>query len=154
MAAESNIYLPRLLSRLRADEPFAPSMRDELKLLREEIRENICLLLNSRSRPEKQDLQNDAQLYYSVLGMGLSDVCGCTHSAMRIEAIQKELKEQIVHFEPRLDPASVTVNLKRERERQSELELFISATINLPEIQEQMEMAFTLDLETGIPSLV
>ncbi len=66
-------YLPSLLSRLTREDIDGLS---DLEMLKEEILDNIFMLLNSRVRPERKDLENDPFLYRSVLGYGLSDFCG------------------------------------------------------------------------------
>ena len=81
------------------------------ELLRAEILHNITLLLNAHSHPRLGDLQHYPELSFSVLGMGLGDFCGRSYAATSIARLQQLIREQLVHFEPRLDPASVQVVL-------------------------------------------
>ena len=87
------------------------SLERKKELLRHEILQNITLILNSHSHPRLADLQGDQSLAFSVLGMGLADFCGHSYASLSLAQLQQRIKEQIVYFEPRLDPSSVQVLL-------------------------------------------
>ncbi len=139
--------LPRLLS---STVPMATI--SDLDQLKKEITLNIESILNSRARPSFAELLNDPQLHFSVIGMGLDDFCGSHHTDNTIEKIRKEMRDQLIHFEPRLAPDSIVVTVKGEHEnRRGNLIMDISGRINVKPFEGEYLCAYRLDLETGIP---
>lgn len=122
-------------------------------LLRAEILHNIVLILNSHSHPRLSDLHGDRELSYSVLGMGLDDFCGHSHAAQSLAQLQQRIREQIVYFEPRLDPDSVQVHLFEDGTYDGlnhTINLEIVARIHPRLLADQVFRCTTLlDLESG-----
>ena len=132
------------------------SLERKKELLRHEILQNITLILNSHSHPRLADLQGDQSLAFSVLGMGLADFCGHSYASLSLAQLQQRIKEQIVYFEPRLDPTSVQVLLLTDplssvTERSGHtINLEISAKIHPRLLAGQVFKCSTLlDLESG-----
>lgn len=132
------------------------SLERKKELLRHEILQNITLILNSHSHPRLADLQGDQSLAFSVLGMGLADFCGHSYASLSLSQLQQRIKEQIVYFEPRLDPSSVQVLLLTDplssvTERSGHtVQLEISAKIHPRLLAGQVFRCSTvLDLENG-----
>ncbi|MGN0915476.1 MAG: type VI secretion system baseplate subunit TssE [Succinivibrio sp.] len=148
-------YVPCILSRLADDEPQSRIDRTErfvpLEKIRQEIIDNISQLLNSRSRPEARDLNNDEELVHSVLGYGVSDFCGISNSLTEIEKIRREILLQLQFFEPRLKSESIRITiLNPELPRStSTFSLQISAQYAIESISEDFLCISSLDLETG-----
>lgn len=139
--------LPRLLS---GTVPM--SAISDLDQLKKEISTNIESILNSRARPSLAELRNDPQLHFSVIGMGLDDFCGSHQTDATIEKIRKDMKDQLIHFEPRLNPDSIVVTVRGEFEnRRGSLIMDISGRINVKPFEGEYLCAYRLDLETGIP---
>lgn len=145
-------YLPSLLSRLSKED--ADSFSD-IEMLKEEILDNIFMLLNSRVRPEKKDLENDPFLYRSVLGYGLSDFCGISNNSSNVDNLLKEIREQVEFFEPRLDPASIKVQKVKNKDKDlpANVKIAISGRISVPPYTDEVNFLFTLDLESGVPQI-
>ena len=132
------------------------SLERKKELLRHEILQNITLILNSHSHPRLADLKGDQSLAFSVLGMGLADFCGHSYASLSLSQLQQRIKEQIVYFEPRLDPTSVQVLLLTDplpsvTERSGHtINLEISAKIHPRLLAGQVFNCSTvLDLESG-----
>lgn len=132
------------------------SLECKKELLRHEILQNITLILNSHSHPRLADLKGDQSLAFSVLGMGLADFCGHSYASLSLSQLQQRIKEQIVYFEPRLDPTSVQVLLLKDplssvTERSGHtINLEISAKIHPRLLAGQVFKCSTvLDLESG-----
>lgn len=132
------------------------SLERKKELLRHEILQNITLILNSHSHPRLADLKGDQSLAFSVLGMGLADFCGHSYASLSLSQLQQRIKEQIVYFEPRLDPSSVQVLLLTDplssvTERSGHtINLEISAKIHPRLLAGQVFNCSTvLDLESG-----
>lgn len=165
----SDLFLPCLLSRLTDEAPQqpedqAPPLLDP-QALRQEIAANIDLILNARSHVRSADLPAD--LRFSVLDFGIGDFCGCPHTEQQLERIQTELEQALRHFEPRIDPSSITVRaLSPEESAESALKpqrtssdtikvhgsvfkLAISCTIKVAPLTDQLFFISSLDLENG-----
>ncbi|MBQ9219815.1 MAG: type VI secretion system baseplate subunit TssE [Succinivibrio dextrinosolvens] len=143
-------YLPSLLSRLTKEDLDGLS---DLDMLKEEILDNIFMLLNSRVRPEKKDLESDPFLYRSVLGYGLSDFCGLSHNPFTVDSLLKEIRDLIEFFEPRLDPASIKVQKLKSNELTSNIKIQITGRVSVPPYTDEVNFLFTLDLESGVPHI-
>jgi type VI secretion system protein ImpF len=146
-------YIPGVFLRLTSGERLQDLC--DLKHLKKEILDNLCLILNSCSRPGPDELENDPELVYSVLGFGVGNFCGRVCSESTVSAICEEIRQQVIHFEPRLDPQSVSVGVHNpEGQRKSSLTVGISARIaQQPFTDDEVNCRFVLDLETGIPRL-
>lgn len=72
-----------------------------------------------------------------------------------VNGICRQIREQIIHFEPRLDPKSVLVEAKNsDGQRRNSLTVSVSARISQnPFSADEVNCRFVLDLETGIPRL-
>ena len=141
-------YLPSLLSRLTKEDIDGLS---DIDMLKEEILDNIFMLLNSRVRPERKDLENDPFLYRSVLGYGLSDFCGISHNSFTVEKLLEEIRSLIEFYEPRLDPASIKVQRVKKEDVSSNVKIQITGRISVPPYIGEVDFLFTLDLESGVP---
>ncbi len=147
----SHLYLPSLLSRLK--DVKNEDVLSDFETLKQEILENIAMILNSRVRPERSDLGNDPFLYRSVLGFGLSDFCGISHSKYTVDNILNEIRELVVFFEPRLDGSSVRVQRIKSQESSSNIEIQISGRVSVAPYNNDVDFLFTLDLESGEPKV-
>lgn len=140
--------LPRLLS---GTIPLSPL--SDLEQLKKEISFNIESILNSRSRPSFKELNEDPEVQFSVIGMGIDDFCGCQHTGATIKRLKQQMREQLIHFEPRLDPESIEVSVKGEEDgRKGVLIMEITGRICVKPFEGEYLCSYTLDLETGIPS--
>ncbi len=150
-------FLPCVLERLIDLNPGVKHDTADRTISLEELRlsilGNIRLLLNSRFRPEFSDLGEDPELKRSVLGFGLSDFCGLTHSQACLERVRSEMLEQIRAFEPRLDPESVAVVLDDKHSGPTSWSLFISGTIRAKSLSGELLCISEVDLESGAASL-
>lgn len=143
----SHLYLPSLLSRLKDSKN--DDFLSDFETLKQEILDNISMILNSRVRPERHDLDNDPFIYRSVLGFGLSDCCGVSHSKYTVDFILNEIRELVVFFEPRLDGSSVVVQRIRALDSTSNIEIQISGRLSVAPYNDDVDFFFTLDLESG-----
>jgi len=98
-------YMPCLMTRLfdanphQKTEPFLRGISTQR--LKDEILANISLILNSSTHPTAEALNFDDELCSSVLGMGLEDFCGCSHSLQKRRQLQQQIMYQLQKFEPR-----------------------------------------------------
>ena len=159
---QADRYLPCVFTRLCDDEP--QSRTDHLPRLislekvKQEVRQNIERILNSRSRPSEDELRNDPEIFRSLLGFGLTDFCGMTSSKDNVEHIALSIREQLVCFEPRLDAESIRVSCINEVSEQNRiasnaLALEITASYAIEELKDEFICISYLDLETGAVSV-
>ena len=107
---------PALLDRLTDDAPDktqeAKSERiinvDRLRLI---VQRDLTWLLNTGNYETLLDSKRFPNVLNSVINFGVRDVSGNTATASRAEEIRGIIREAIVRFEPRIDPATLEVNL-------------------------------------------
>lgn len=68
-------------------------------------------LLNSRARPFGDEIYDYDEASKSVLNFGLRDLCGTTSSDTRVAEIEKEVKEAVLKYEPRILRKSLSVRI-------------------------------------------
>ncbi len=153
-------FMPCVLTRLTDQHPEEKTERIRRSLSLDELKEsilaNIRLILNSRFRPEAWDLGDDPLVESSVLGFGLTDCCGVSKSREALETLRDRIRNLIVWFEPRLDPASVEVSVVDAGHRadgaalgRNGWALEISARINVEPLTGELLCISEIDLESG-----
>lgn len=148
MSKASSGFLPTLWSRLNGCDSQSLAQDEQVELIKREILQNITLILNSRSHLSAQELR-DEELQYSVLGLGLADFCGHNHNQAQLAELKQQICEQIIHFEPRLDPESIEINLLDE---ENKLGPNTPNYVNL-EIKARLKNALSAELFTCISKL-
>ncbi|MGH8502222.1 MAG: type VI secretion system baseplate subunit TssE [Gammaproteobacteria bacterium] len=98
---------PSLLDRLTDEEPTkTQESRDKrvlsLQKLREGVLRDMAWLLNSGNLATTEDLSAYPFVAQSVLNYGMPDMAGLTVSGADVSAIERELKQAILTFEPRI----------------------------------------------------
>jgi type VI secretion system lysozyme-like protein len=157
-AKEDALYKPFTLKRLT---DYDPSVKSEGsaslitgKQLKEDIFENIEMLFNSRSHATFDDLKGYMEIEESVLGYGISDFCGRQSSTASREALQEHIFREIKLFEPRLDPASIKIELMDVKGGDSTyMEFKIGGNIRVREVNEEIIFISRLNLESGAADL-
>ncbi|MDR0402593.1 MAG: type VI secretion system baseplate subunit TssE [Treponema sp.] len=149
-------YRPFVLKRLTDMEPQTkkelPYGLETANRLKEDIFNNIEMLFNSRSHTASGEMGEWADVEDSVLGFGVKDFCGRTSSDDYKEELRQHITKQLRIFEPRLDPASITVDFSQEKDG-SVLEYSIGGVIRVKEVNEEVKFFSNLDLESGNASL-
>lgn len=153
-------FMPCVLGRLTDQNPQTAtehfSRGISIKQLKRDILWNIEMILNSRSHPGRAELNNDGMICDSVLGMGLPDFCGISHSPEQLEKLRKEILHQLRCFEPRINADSLTVTLIQEKQGvsgNSVLEMEILGQIEVAPLREELVFQSRLDLESGTTSV-
>lgn len=108
---------PSLLDRLTDDAPT--ETREPIRMrfasarsLRESVVRDLGWLMNSVRLSSVQDLAAFPYAARSVLNFGLPDLAGRTLSSINVSALEAELREAIITYEPRLVPESVSVAVR------------------------------------------
>lgn len=120
-----NRLLPSLLDRLtdeapgRQEESFAQQVLSE-EAFQETIRRDLRWLFNATSLESADNLDGfdspgnpkmPNYLKQSVLNFGIQDFSGHTASSMKTADIQTRMRQAILHFEPRIMPDSLKIEV-------------------------------------------
>lgn len=112
MAVESDRFWPSLYDRLRSrdaegiDDYFVDSAK-----LRNIVKRDLETLLNATALESTSDLSGYPKVRGSVLNYGLPDLTGKIISGLSAWDIQESLRAALAHFEPRIVPDSLNVNV-------------------------------------------
>jgi predicted component of type VI protein secretion system len=154
IAKEEILYKPFTLKRLT---DYDPSVKSEGswslitgKQLKEDIFENVDMLFNSRSHASFADLGGHEEVEESVLAYGISDFCGRQSSTASRDDLRLHIFKQLRLFEPRLDPASLTVEFQdTEKGDSTSVEYRINGIIRAKGVDEEIAFISRLNLESG-----
>ncbi|MDR0551542.1 MAG: type VI secretion system baseplate subunit TssE [Spirochaetaceae bacterium] len=154
LVKEDARYKPYTLKRLTDLDPADKTEKPEglltARQLKEDVFENIDMLFNSRSHASLADLKGYEDVENSVLGYGISDFCGRQSSTASREALRGHIYKQIGLFEPRLDPASITIELLDTiGGDETSVEFKIGGHITTKEVSEEIYFISKLNLESG-----
>jgi type VI secretion system protein ImpF len=151
-------YRPYLLSRLTDLDPL--EKRDTFdrlinsRQLKKDVFDNIEMLFYSRSHLSPREMKNIPELENSVLGYGIVDFCGRMHSKSNEEFLREHIRKQLLDFEPRLDPSTLTVDFfSSDDSSESLLEFHIAGMIRAGEVEEEVRFISKINLETGLADL-
>lgn len=156
---------PSLLDRLLDDAPRQRSEGiDERILTRQELRaavlRDLSWLFNAiRPEPEANTVQTEELAKWagmeharrSVVNYGMPAYSGVTLSSMDNYAIERSVEDAIRSFEPRIDPDSLSVEVRMSGQdgRQNTLQLVIRGQLWSQPVPLELLLAADLDVETG-----
>ena len=155
---EEGQFRPFVLKRLTDYEPSEKTERERSfagdRQLKEDIFENLDMLFNSRAHASLRDLKGYEDVEDSVLGYGISDFCGRQTSTASREELRAHIFKRIGFFEPRLEPASINIELLDSSGKDASSIVFrIGGIIKTNEVNEEMSFIARLDLESGSAEL-
>lgn len=149
--------MPSLLDRLTDDQPrertealAAWSM--SMHRYREAVLRDLRWLLNSTRQPADHPLYAYSEAPSSVLNYGIRDIAGLTVGAVSAAALETEIRQAILDFEPRILPSSlvVTVTSLLEAHQSGRMEVHIAGTLWAEPLPEYVELRSEFHLETGV----
>lgn len=150
---------PSLLDRLTDDAPLetVESLRERFataRSLRDSVVRDLSWLLNSVRLSSVQDLAAYPLAAKSVLNFGLPDLAGRTLSSLDVPAIEAELKQAIIDFEPRLLPDSIEVSVQNKSEETvNSMQFMVQALLQAYPSPLGLWLRTEIDLETGDVSI-
>ena len=151
-------FLPCLLERLTDNEPYEKRIDREydifhsINILKKYLLRDIANLLNSKSKISKSELAKCPELTNSVINYGLDDICGKSFSRTDTEALQKQIKEVIITFEPRINPEKLDVEVKKIEHKGkagSTYGVIIKGLLNIFPVSEEIILRSEIDFENG-----
>ena len=152
---------PSLLDRLTDDSPTERNeSRDSrvlsLKKLRECVLRDLTWLLNTECLESVVKLDAVPAVKSSVLNFGIPTVAGLTASGLELSKLEKQVRNAIIAFEPRLlkDKLTVEALLSDEEMSRNTLVFDINGELWAQPVPLRMHLRTELDLETGKVSIV
>jgi type VI secretion system protein ImpF len=151
---------PALFDRLTDDEPSesrdGPDKRfATLRQLRESVIRDLAWLLNSVRLSTLQDLAAHPYAARSVVNFGLPDLAGRTMSSIDVPQLERQLKQAIVDFEPRLlaDNLTVRVAAAQGEASHNQMQFTIEAMLVAHPVPVALWLRTAIDLENGEVSI-
>jgi type VI secretion system protein ImpF len=147
---------PSLLDRLTDDEPGKAEESREKRVisatrLRDCVTRDISWLLNCANLETNVDLDDYPEVSRSVLNFGIPDLTGVALTGIDSGALQRQIKEAILAFEPRLTANTLRVTVKPSAARMDHQALIfnIESEMWAQPIPLNLYLKTEVDLETG-----
>jgi len=147
---------PSLLDRLTDDEPGKVEESREKRVisanrLRDCVSRDMSWLLNCVNLEADVDLTEFPEVASSVLNFGIPDLTGVALSSVNPDTLQRQVKEAIVAFEPRLTPNTLRITVKAQVARMDRQALMfnIESEMWAQPIPLNLYLKTEVDLETG-----
>ncbi|MBN9670370.1 type VI secretion system baseplate subunit TssE [Roseibium aggregatum] len=115
-----------------------------------EVRRDLQALLNTVNLNSTQDLADFPEVGNSILNYGLPDLSVHVVDSIRIEKLADDIREALLHFEPRMDPR--TLKVERDEEADSDtfkVRFLIKAEIRCDPIRISSEFIADVDPAFG-----
>ena len=147
---------PCLLDRLTDDEPGTQQESREQRVMsprkyRQAVLRDLTWLLNANAHIEEDGLEEFDQVPGSILNYGTRDVTGLGVHDSRAADIERQLREAIGRFEPRIDPQSLSIKALVEALALSHraVRFEIRGALWAQPVPESLYIKTEMDLETG-----
>jgi type VI secretion system protein ImpF len=147
---------PSLLDRLTDDEPGKSDESREKRVisatrLRDCVSRDMSWLLNCVNLAANEDLSDYSEVARSVLNFGIPDLTGVALSGIDAVVLQRQVREAILAFEPRLTGKTlrVVVNASTHRMNRQALTFNIESEMWAQPIPLNLYLKTEVDLETG-----
>jgi type VI secretion system protein ImpF len=147
---------PSLLDRLTDNEPDSKvESRAQrvlsLNRLKRSVLRDLAWLLNSGNLAITEDLDPYPQVQDSVLNYGISDLAGKTASAMDVKALEREIRQAVLDFEPRILAKTLKVRVSMNKEKMSHktMSFLIEGQLWAQPLPVDLYLSTDIDLETG-----
>lgn len=146
---------PSLLDRLRDDEPHVAQESRERRVmtsakLREYVMRDLGWLFNC-TLPSDVVAAGLPQVEDSTIAYGIPDLAGAVVAGLDIEAFRQGLRAAIVRFEPRLESASLRVDVDLDTARMDRLTMSfrIESTLWAQPLPLSLYLKTEVDLQTA-----
>lgn len=148
--------LPSLLDRLTDHHPekHAESRRERvvnLSTYRRSVESHLEHLLNTVFYEVHRDLDAYPNVRCSVLNYGMPELTGSTLLSMSEAQLEGAMKDAVKRFEPRVNPASLSVKVSRRSHEMNHraLQFVLSAELWATPVPLQLYLKTELDLTTS-----
>jgi len=148
---------PSLLDRLTDHEPSTTHEAREARIvseaqLRELVRRDLAWLLNTTCMAAVQDLRAYPEAARSVINYGIGDLAGQTLGGLDRAGLEKQLRDAIVNFEPRLRRNSVKLQVLVDETTpgHNSIVFAIEAELWAQPLPVALYLRTEIDLESGV----
>lgn len=150
--------LPCLLDRLtdhypRARKEGRTHRAVTLRQYRDSVLRDLKWLLNSTCHPRNETLSEFEQVRTSVLNYGVRSLSGVWASHRSAMDIERQVREAILRFEPRIVPSTLAVKLvvteENSKHSRGVIALEIVGQLWAEPVPEQLFIRTEVDVETG-----
>jgi type VI secretion system protein ImpF len=146
---------PALLDRLTDEEPRSSTETRErrtlsLRRLRAAVLRDLSWLLNTSNLAAIEDLEGHPEVARSVLNYGVPDLSGLTASGLDVLDIEREVRQALLDFEPRIIGHSLRVSvLTEDRMDGNALGMQIDGMLWAQPMPVRLLLSASVDLESG-----
>ncbi len=147
---------PSLLDRLTDDDPEqSQESRNQrvlsIRQLRAFVIRDLAWLLNTGNLEETTSLDDFPQIKNSVLNYGMRGLTGYTVSTLNVHEIERQLRQVILDFEPRILRKSIRVRMciDDKEMNQNAVQFEIEGDLWAQPVPLRLFMKTEVDLETG-----
>jgi type VI secretion system protein ImpF len=147
---------PSLLDRLADDEPAKGEESREKRVisaarLRDCVARDISWLLNCVNLGIDEQLADYPDVARSVVNFGIPDLTGTALAGVDAHVLQRQIKEALLAFEPRLTPSTLRVTIHTDTKRMDHKSLIfnIESEMWAQPIPLNLYLKTEVDLETG-----
>ncbi|GLQ99226.1 type VI secretion system baseplate subunit TssE [Dyella mobilis] len=147
---------PSLLDRLADDEPAKHEESREKRVisaarLRDCVTRDISWLLNCVNLGIEEQLADYPDVARSVLNFGIPDLTGTALAGVDAHVLQRQIREALLAFEPRLTPSTLRVTVQTDAKRMDRQSLIfnIESEMWAQPIPLNLYLKTEVDLETG-----
>lgn len=148
---------PALLDRLTDDDPAHVLEPREARVisrqrLRQAVLRDLGWLFNATQIAGEKDWPGAPLAWRSVVNFGLPALAGETASTLDVLELERAMRQTILHFEPRIDPATLTVRAMAEQvalDRHNQIQVEIRGNLWAQPTPIELLLRTDVDLETG-----
>ena len=147
---------PSLLDRLTDNEPgSAVESRAQrvlsLNRLKRSVLRDLAWLLNCGNLAATENLEEYPEVESSVLNYGVRDLAGTTVSGTDVIMLEREIRQAILNFEPRIlaDSLRVDVHIDRDKMSHKTMSFVINGQLWAQPLPISLLLSTDIDLETG-----
>ena len=148
---------PALLDRLSDDDPATRSEPREARVvsrqrLKQAVLRDLAWLLNASRRVGVTDWSVAPEARHSVINFGMPALAGQTASALDITELERSMRQTIIDFEPRIDPATLRVEAETSLsalDHHNQIQVRIRGNLWAQPVPIELLLRTELDLETG-----
>lgn len=151
---------PSLLDRLTDNEPDTNVESRAQRVLsinrlKRSVLRDLAWLLNCGPLSVTDDLDAYPDAKRSVINYGVRDLAGSVAASTEIAAIEREVKQAILDFEPRIMPNSLSVRVVVDKEEMSQrsLSFEIEGQLWAQPLPVSMLLSTEIDLDTGVTTV-
>lgn len=148
---------PALLDRLTDDEPERKLETRESRLIsRQQLRlavlRDLGWLFNATQLADENAWRHAPRAWRSVLNYGLPALAGETASTLDVAELERAMRQTILNFEPRIDPATLKVQAVADQvalDRHNQIQVEIRGNLWAQPTPIELMLRTNVDLETG-----